>query len=93
MITTLVLVTLAESPRNREAGDERARCLLGFMRAQDGETFLGQIARSHFSRLRRRMCLDPFLPTADIVMLHLVKTVAQAGDGISGGFIRIFAKS
>jgi hypothetical protein len=36
---------------------------------------------------------DPFLPAGDIVVLCLVKTVAQAGDGISGRFIRVFAKT
>ena len=44
MITALIIVPLAESPRNGEAGDEGAGCLFGFMRAQDGEALLGKIA-------------------------------------------------
>jgi hypothetical protein len=37
MVTALILVTLAESPRDGEAGDEPPGACLGLMRAQDGE--------------------------------------------------------
>ena len=93
MVTTLIIVTLAESPRNGEAGDESAGRCLGLVRAQDGEAHLGKIARSDFSLLQRCVRLHPFLPAGDIVVLGLVKTVAQAGDGIPGRFIRVFAKT
>ena len=93
MVTTLIIVPLAESPRNGEAGDEGAGRGLGFVRAQDSKAFLGKIARSDFSQLQRCVCLDPVLPACDILMLGLVKTVVQTGDGIPGRFIRVFAKT
>ena len=93
MVTTLIVIPLAESPRYGEAGDERAGRFLGLVGAQDGEAHLGKIARIDFSLLRRCMRLRPFLPAGDIVVLCLVKTVAQAGDGIPGRFRRVFAKT
>ena len=53
MVAALIIVTLAESPRNGEAGDDTAGRCLGFVRAQDGEAFSGKIARSEPLRLLR----------------------------------------
>jgi hypothetical protein len=52
---------------------------------------LAEVSRAGFYLVR--MCLHPFLPTGNIVVLRFVKTVANTGHGIVGRFVGFFAKS
>ena len=84
------MVALLSPQVRRKEGAGR---LLGLMRAHDGKAFFGKVADTSIAFRPRCVRLRPFLPAAYIVVLCLVKTVAQACDGISGCFIRVFAKT
>src|SRR6185437_298189 len=84
MVSAEIIVALAESPWDGEAGDEPARHGLGLVSAQYGEADIGEVAGIDRLLLRRAVGPDPSLPTRDIILACRGEPSAQAGDGVSG---------
>ena len=93
VVTAQVIVALAESPGDREAGDETTRRRFGFVSTQNSNANPGQIAAPLSTLLQRGVRLHPLLPAVDIVLLCFVKAVAHAGDYIACRRLRIAAKA
>ena len=93
MITTQFGITFAESPWDRQAGNESSGSCLGLVSAQDCETDSGKIVRTSSVRVQGRVAVNRFLPARNVLALRLLETAMQTGDSVTGSFSRISAKT